>query len=350
MAGGLAAAPDFTVALVDGAVEISELGGSLDASWEDRVRVTVYDEADPEAERPPVLGTFQRSGDVLRFQPMFPFEPGMSYRVTVEVEGATPGVSLLHVPARDVSPTTVVTHVYPTSDVLPENQLKLYVHFSAPMAGGDGLEHVKLVDEDGKEVIDPFLPLGEHFWDRDGRRYTIFFDPGRVKQGILPNEQMGRPLTDGKRYRLVIDADWRDDEGLPLASGYEKAFEAGPADVVPLDTADWRLSEPKAHTREPLVVTFPEPLDHEILARALSVRRENVIPGEVVVLDGETRWSFTPESPWLPGDYVLVALGELEDLAGNRIGQPFEVDVFERIDRPDEQESYEIPFSIVPSR
>ncbi len=44
---------------------------------------------------------------------------------------------------------------------------------------------------------------------------------------------------------------------------------------------------------------------------------------------GETRWTFTPRAPWRPGEYQLVAAATLEDVAGNRIGRPFEVDAAE---------------------
>ena len=38
--------------------------------------------------------------------------------------------------------------------------------------------------------------------------------------------------------------------------------------------ARWRVMPPAARTRDPLVVTFPEPLDHGLLARALGVTVE----------------------------------------------------------------------------
>ena len=44
------------------------------------------------------------------------------------------------------------------------------------------------------------------------------------------------------------------------------------------------------------------------------------------VEEAETRWVFTPRTPWEAGLYQLVAAETLEDVAGNRIGRPFEVD------------------------
>ena len=51
---------------------------------------------------------------------------------------------------------TVVTQVYPTADRLPENQLKFYLHFSAPMSRGDVYKHIKLLDDKGKPLDLPF--------------------------------------------------------------------------------------------------------------------------------------------------------------------------------------------------
>ena len=94
-------------------------------------------------------------------------------------------------PADHLEASTVVTRIYPTAEVLPENQLRLYVHFSSPMGLRGGMDHVALIDETGREVVDPFLPLDTEFWNGDRTRYTLFLDPGRVKRGILPNQEMG---------------------------------------------------------------------------------------------------------------------------------------------------------------
>ena len=72
------------------------------------------------------------------------------------------------------------------------------------------------------------------FWNYDHRRYTLFFDPGRVKQEILPNELLGRPLTAGEPYMLVVDASWPDANGVPMKEAFRKEFTVGPADTTRL--------------------------------------------------------------------------------------------------------------------
>ena len=57
----------------------------------------------------------------------------------------------------------------------------------------------------------------------------------------------------------------------------------------------------------------------------------NEIEGRVEVALQEHRWRFIPSTPWNSERYVLKARTDLEDLAGNSIGRPFEVDRFDRV-------------------
>jgi hypothetical protein len=252
----------------------------------------------------------------------------------------------------DREPTTRVTRVLPTADVWPENHLRFYVEFSAPMSRTSGLDYVRLLDEDGREVVDPFLPLDAEFWNADHTRYTLFLDPGRVKRGILPNEQMGRALVPGRRYTIQVDAAWRDEHGEPLVEPYRQSFTAGPADETPVDPAAWTIDPPPAGTRDPLVVTFPRALDHGLLLRAVGVAPAggDGIEGEVGTGDGETTWRFTPERPWTAGAHELIVLSILEDLAGNRVGMLFEVDRFDAVNDSPAPDVTRVPFTIAPAR
>jgi hypothetical protein len=74
--------------------------------------------------------------------------------------------------------------------------------------------------------------------------------------------------------------------------------------------------------------------------------RGQKVEGTVAVTDDETRWRFTPESPWRAGAYDLVVDTALEDPAGNNIARPFEVDVFRPIERRVETKTTKVPFSV----
>jgi hypothetical protein len=180
-------------------------------------------------------------------------------------------------------------------------------------------------------VPDAFLNIDVDFWSPDYRRFTQFFDPGRVKRGIEPNVLMGRALKAGKRYTIEADPRWLDANGQSLAVPFQRSFTAGPADLQPLRMEDWTVSTPAAGSRATLVVGFPKPLDHGLLQRAIGIARagqRDPLPGEIEIGRFEREWKFTPRDAWKAGSYDLVALAILEDPAGNRIGRAFDLDKF----------------------
>jgi len=286
-----------------------------------------------------VLGTYAIADGTLRFMPQFPFDPGQRYDVVLDplhlptADRGPPAPWRLHrleisieVPAPQGHPTTRVVGVFPSAPQVPENQLRLYIAFSEPMGLAGGSKHVRLLDQTGRAVDDPFLPLDVDLWNHDRTRYTVLFDPGRVKRGILPNEEMGRSLLVGQKYTLFVDESWRDATGQPLAASFRREFRVGPPEERAIDPATWRLEAPLESTRDPLVVSFPKPLDYGLLQRALTVStlRGEHVPGDIGLEAAETRWLFVPQAPWQAGEYRLLASSILEDVAGNRIGRPFE--------------------------
>jgi hypothetical protein len=327
--------------------ELTALGAAAfdTGAWQQVLRVRV---ADAPVDQPAVAGTYGVAGGALRFRPLFPFDPGRAYDVTFD-RSRVPGAreagavsAVVSLPDVEREASTRVTRIMPTADVWPENQLRLYIEFSGPMSRTGGLDYVRLIDvETGQPVVEPFLPLDVEFWNPDRTRYTLFFDPGRVKRGILPNEEMGRALVPGRTYAIEVDAAWRDQHGQPLAQSHRRTFRAGPPDETPVDPGAWRIEPPVAGTRAPLIVTFPDPVDHGLLQRAVGVAIHDgaSIPGDVLVGPDELSWRFTPRSPWRAVDHDLVVLSILEDRAGNRVGRRFEVDRFDRVDErpaPDE--------------
>ena len=299
---------------------------------------------------PPLAGKYAFADGVLAFRPQFPLEPGLAYRAQFRLvsENAT---ATFVIPKPAIAPTTAVEQVYPTASVLPENQLKLYIHFSAPMSRGRASKYLHLIDGRGREVQLPFLELDEELWDREYRRLTVLFDPGRIKRDLVPNREIGPPLKQGGQYTLAIDAAWLDAKNIPLKQGYQKKFSAGPSDRTPLDTATWKLTAPQPATAEPLFVDFPEPVDAALLLHFIDVVSPKGEPftGRITLDREETRWIFTPRQPWIAGRYKLDIIGTLEDLAGNKIGRAFDVDTFDRVDQRIPSSSYTVPFTVGPA-
>jgi hypothetical protein len=295
---------------------------------------------------------------VVRFEPRFPLARGVRYRAVfrgARLPGGggaakAPLEVVLELPGPKRVASTVVRAVYPSADRLPENQLKFYLHFSAPMAAGDSYRHVRLLDAGGKAVDLPFLELDQELWTRDGKRLTLFLDPGRIKRGLKPREEVGPVLEEGKRYTLLIDRTWLDAEGNPLKEPFRKAFSVGAPDDKPPDPKTWKLAAPAAGTRAALRVTFPKPMDHALLHHMLWVTDPagRKVAGTVAVSGQEKAWQFTPQAAWRAGAHHLVADTQLEDLAGNGIGRPFEVDVFRPVERAVKEETVRVRFEVRP--
>jgi len=302
----------------------------------------------------PMLGDYRVEENKVIFQPRYPLRKGGTFTAVCPLIGSidptikdTVARVAFHVPPPKETPLARVSAVYPSSNILPENQLKFYLHFSAPMSRGEAYQRVHLLKASGEEVESPFLELGEELWDNTGTRFTLFFDPGRIKRGLKPREEFGPSLIAGESYVLVIDKEWLDAEGRPLAESFRKTFKA----VAPDDTqpaADkWKFTPPKAGTTEPLVVLFNESLDHAMLNRVLAVSiGGEFLAGEIQIDKEETRWSFIPREIWKSGKYELVVDAALEDLAGNSLAKPFEVDVFDKVDKRVETETVKVPFEI----
>ncbi len=335
------------------------------------VRVVRKDSPGP-GELPPLLGTYRVADGMLRFEPRFPLEPGLPYRAEFDpvrlhevARSLSPGqgkegpsapaaarlTTDFMTPPRPMQPSTSVTAVFPSRSTLPENLLRFYIHFSAPMGRGEAYGHIRLLDAAGKPVADPFLELDEELWSGDGKRFTLLFDPGRIKRGLKPREEVGPVLEAGKSYELVVDDGWTDAAGQTLQAGFHKAFRAGPPDETSPDPKTWSVHPPAPETRDPLDVRFPEPLDRALLDRLIAVRDggDRVVRGTVAVADEETAWRFIPAVSWRPGEYRLVIGTDLEDAAGNSIARPFEVDAVGPITRRVTTETVALPFRIGPA-
>jgi len=295
---------------------------------------------------PPVIGCYATSRGALRFTPQFPFDPGRTYSVRFDPTKlpssawhsdpwrAQPVTAEVSMPSGATPRPAHVRRVFPSSNEWPANQLRVYVEFSDPMSTRGGVKHLHILDDTGTEIVDPFLPLDYDFWNVDRTRFTAFMDPGRVKSGLVPRDQMGPSLLPGKRYTLVVDADWRDTYGQPLKEAFRREFATVAPDLTPINLATWTISVPRGGTSESVTVDFGESLDRQLLLRSLAIRAADgqIVPGDIHLEPGEAGWTFEPENTLPPGRYELVSLSILEDLAGNQIGRPFEVDTFTRVE------------------
>jgi len=273
---------------------------------------------------PAIAGSYALDAEGLHFRPLFPFVSGLRYTARLDLGRGAPLVEVFAVaPPTGEGPR--VTAVFPSGDTLPENALRVYLHFSRPMQARDVQRHVRLERPDGSVVPLAFVEVQHGLWDGRRTRLTLLFHPGRIKRGVAPGERLGPPLRAGETYRLVVDKAVRDASGRPLGRDFEWRIRVTAADRESPRAEGLRVSAP-GDVGAPLVVELPEPLDEALLHRLVWVEdaRGRPVAGTASVSNGETRWSFRPERDWSPGRYGLRVHPALEDRAGNRFDRVFD--------------------------
>lgn len=295
------------------------------------------------SDSPAMLGSYSAERGELVFHPQWPLTAGLHVRAVFHLDGVAPIEAGFDIPKATPGVATRIEHIYPSTDTLPANTLKLYIYFSAPMGRGEAWQHIRLLDEHGAPVELPFLEIDQELWDATNTRLTVLFDPGRIKRGLLPLNESGPNIQEGRRYTLSIARNWLDANGSPLAAAFNKPFRVVADEREPVDPAKWRIATPREGTIDPLVLTFPRPLDYALLQRTVKVAG---VAGKIAVARNETEWRFTPDAPWTAGAHELIVETTLEDLAGNRVGRPFDVDTFHEVTRQIAKPTVSVPFRI----
>jgi hypothetical protein len=304
---------------------------------------------------PDVLGRCQILTDGVRFVPNFPFVPGVRYLASFDTRqfgcGESSEVLTMEFSLpKEISPkSTEVSHVFPSSDLLPENLLRFYICFSNSMQRGQVKEHVGLLGPNGEPAQDVLYRGPVELWDRSMRRLTILLDPGRLKRGVGPNRELGPPLKAGLGYTLAVGSGMIDSSGKRLRLGSYKFFRVGESMREGIAIKDWRVLPPATKSLKPLVLAFPKPLDWAMLWHAITITSESGrrIEGRIIIDEGEKRWGFTPSSPWIAGMYQVRIAPRLEDVCGNNLKGPFDGAFRTATEFADQHPNTSIPFRLV---
>jgi hypothetical protein len=278
----------------------------------------------------PVLASYEwdAAAGAAVLTPRVSLTPGLSYRAVFDGPGVEPSLPSLAaeyaVPKDESSSPSRVTAVYPNQREVPANLLKLYVHFSEPMAEGEVFRHVRLLDGAGRPVDQAFREV--ELWADDHRRLTLLINPGRTKRSLGLSESLGPVLEEKREYVLEIAPGLKDQKGRRISGRFTHPFRTTTPDREQPRIGEWGIRAPEPDTRRPLEVTFPEPMDRALALRVIEVTSPTGKPVEgKSELSGDGRqWTFAPGQPWQLGEHVLTAGGELEDLAGNSLLRPFE--------------------------
>jgi len=329
------AAPSATVA--DGKIVVSGLLSTKALSV-----VVAEGSGEDIAARPPMAGEWSSADGKITFTPKYPLKPGTKYRVTgggtaLEVRAPEPPKPK---PAR-------LTHIYPAATELPANVLRFYLEFDQPMPRGEVYKHVRLLNEKGDKDPLPFLEIDDELWNADQTRVTLLVDPGRIKKEVRPRIDLGPVFEPGKKYTLVVSGKWPTLSGDRLGKDVTKPITAAAALDGALEPKSWTVTPPKGRDGA-LTVAFGRPMDHPLLARCLTVLKPDGEPlaGAGEPADQDRAWKFRPAAPWQPATYTLRVDPVLEDVCGNRVGRPFEVDLLRPAPKEVKAGPVDLPFVV----
>lgn len=262
--------------------------------------------------------------------------------------------------------------IEPYYGVVPANHLKFYLHFGCPMERGNVFQYLRLIetDENGKEIAEVPEPFREvELWDETFTRLTLWFHPGRQKPGVNLNVEIGPILEEGKSYALEISGKWPTESGNLLSENpINHKFLALPMDERQPYPSEWEILGGRT-------IICNDLLDPASLAKFLRVetnRGEPIISIKIGALEvahkvpgwlprsegrklprplvddlSRTRLALPATLP--PGRYRLIIDPKLEDLAGNSVARPFNVDLKKQPEFKERTEPVIVPFE-VPAR
>jgi hypothetical protein len=214
----------------------------------------------------------------------------------------------------------MLIRISPEAKVLPANTLRFYIHFSKPGEAHFDRDQLWLQNGEGQVVPDPFLVLSQELWSVDGRRLTVFMEPGRIKRGIGTDPSHEPALVVGRTYSLVVTAN---------GQTARHSFRVSDPVLEAIDETGWRIVSPNVGSLDPVVVHFDRVMDAALCEDEIRI----LTPfGEVV----QTRVSLAPDGsaihlipshPWIAGEHSLVVSDRFEDVCGNRLGEAMDHDL-----------------------
>ncbi len=229
---------------------------------------------------PPVIGDYDIIEGQIVFIPRFLPDPSLAYIVSFSFEtlnkllGKEVGNGTFKETVTFTAPSSTnpnILSLSPEQDELPQNILRIYIHFSSPMSFQNPYDFISIIDQEGKEVFEPFVIVPQGLWNIDRTRLTLLFHPGRIKRGVGPNMTEGDILHVGDTYQLKISNKWKGSNGKRLKEAFTKTFTVGDAINEKIDYKNWKLATDKGR----LTIKTKHPLDQALAKRMLLIRAKD---------------------------------------------------------------------------
>lgn len=273
-----------------------------------------------------ILGDWSKIGDSVSFVPVLPFTIGQTYNIKNQGEV----IYIFGIEREAIKSTTELLAIYPTSDSVPENLLKMYLVFSKPMQKiGNSLDYITVYDNTINKEVSVFLELQTELWNKDHTVLTLWLDPGRVKTDLIPNKKLGLPLINTHKYTILIDSTWKDANGEFITKPNSKTLIVGARDNGKPDPKKWFITIPNKGTKDGLVINFKESMDYFLAMECFNIMdaENNKISGRFSLVNNERELHFYPSQGWKKGRYSILIEPRLEDLSGNNLNHVFDTDL-----------------------
>lgn len=271
----------------------------------------------------PIAGKKRRLSEGFEFYPLVGFQAETHYEVRQKGN-----VLFTFVPQVVTVSAPNVLAIFPSGEHVPENLLKIYVHFSEPMSSASPYPFISLLDGKRDTLRDVFLLQEPPLWNKDRTQFTLWLDPGRIKTDLELNRRFGSPLRAHKTYHLIISPTMKSARGVALQTAVEKKWKTGERDERQPQPQKWMIEPPQNQSLQALKVISDEPLDYgSSWGRMQIVRSGELVQGSWKTGSAELIWYFVPQQPWQKGDYQLLLDERIEDLAGNNLVRIFDVDL-----------------------
>ncbi len=294
-----------------------------------------------------MLGDFEVQKHAIKFTPPVPFKRGLAFEV--KYNGIT--IDRFAIDKKSSESAPALTNIYPTTDTVPENLLKIHLEFSEPMSELHSSNYVSLLNESGDTLDHIFLRLDPELWNYDHTMLTLWLEPGRIKKSLLPNVLDGIPIEEGNHYTIAISDQWKSAQGVSLQNPVHKHINVTSRDENMPSVDDWKIESPDFSTLEPLSIYFHEALDYTSVLGSFNVvdSRGVKIDGSYNIFPGETGLAFIPDLKWNAGPYTIHIDGSVEDLAANNLNRLFDRDL-EKDSTQVVESNHVIMFNIVNSK
>lgn len=264
-------------------------------------------------------------GNSTKFVPIIPFTKGETYEVYYDENL----VGEFTIKFNDEVQNPKLLTIFPETDTVPENLLKMYVVFSKQMQEvKSAKDFITVTDNTNGKEIDVFLDLETELWNANQTELTLWLDPGRIKKDLIPNKTLGKPIEQGKSYTITFDKNWFDADGNKLEKIYTKEIFVKEKDVEKPNLNQFKIITPKVNTKEKLIVKSSDFLDMMLIEKNVRILyNDKNVSGDFSYSKNSKDFYFQPKDNWISGEYTISIKSKLEDLAGNNFNRLFDRDI-----------------------